>query len=143
MEKRSEKKAEAPAYTASLHPDKRTFVWGGLDNMLHVCNYETGDQLEEYKGHFGPVHCVRYSPDGEVRSMRPMIRGKSSLRDAPCSPRRSTPLDRRMAQFGCGRLELELTMGCGGLLNRQNLIRSDASKVTVFPFVALSQHLKN
>eukprot|EP00037_Helgoeca_nana_P025372 m.277048 g.277048 ORF g.277048 m.277048 type:complete len:325 (-) comp26929_c0_seq13:4760-5734(-) len=66
MEKLKEKKTEAPTFTASLHPDSRTYVWGGLDNMLHVCNYETGEQLEEYKGHFGPVHCVRYSPDGEV-----------------------------------------------------------------------------
>jgi serine-threonine kinase receptor-associated protein len=56
----------APAYTASRHPDGKTFVWGGIDNLLHVVNYETGEQQEEYKGHFGPVHCVRYSPDGEM-----------------------------------------------------------------------------
>lgn len=60
------KTMEAPVYSASLHPDKKTFVWGGIDNMLHVVDYETMEQQEEYKGHFGPVHCVRYSPDGEV-----------------------------------------------------------------------------
>ena len=44
---------EAPTYSVSRHPDGKTFVWGGLDNMLHVVDYESGKQLEEYKGHFG------------------------------------------------------------------------------------------
>eukprot|EP00054_Salpingoeca_dolichothecata_P021512 m.137882 g.137882 ORF g.137882 m.137882 type:complete len:333 (-) comp24010_c0_seq1:143-1141(-) len=55
-----------PVETATLHPDRKTFVWGGADNYLHVLDYETGNQLEEYKGHFGPVHCCRFSPDGEI-----------------------------------------------------------------------------
>eukprot|EP00040_Diaphanoeca_grandis_P025063 m.138429 g.138429 ORF g.138429 m.138429 type:complete len:320 (-) comp29994_c1_seq1:42-1001(-) len=66
MELIKEKKMESPVHSASLHPDGKTFVWGGMDNMLHVVDYESCEQLEEYKGHFGPVHCVRYSPDGEV-----------------------------------------------------------------------------
>ena len=55
-----------PVFTASIHPDKKTFVWGGQDNMLHVVDFESLQQLEEHKGHFGPVHCVRFSPDGEI-----------------------------------------------------------------------------
>lgn len=66
FERQREVQVKSPVYTASLHPDIKTFVWGGLDNMLHVVDYETGEQREEYKGHFGPVHCVRYSPDGEI-----------------------------------------------------------------------------
>ena len=42
-------------YSASLHPDGKTFVWGGIDNLLHVCNYESMEQQEEYKGHFGKL----------------------------------------------------------------------------------------
>lgn len=53
-------------YSASLHPDKSCFVVGGEDFKLRKCDYTSGSELESYKGHFGPVHCVRYSPDGEV-----------------------------------------------------------------------------
>ncbi|XP_065909185.1 serine-threonine kinase receptor-associated protein-like [Dysidea avara] len=53
-------------YSASLHPDKSCFVAGGEDFKLRKCDFVTGNELESYKGHFGPVHCVRYSPDGEV-----------------------------------------------------------------------------
>ena len=28
--------------------------------------YSVTSATESYKGHFGPVHCVRYNPDGEV-----------------------------------------------------------------------------
>ncbi|XP_046845210.1 serine-threonine kinase receptor-associated protein-like [Xenia sp. Carnegie-2017] len=53
-------------YSASLHPDKSCFVAGGEDFRLFKFDYETGKELESYKGHFGPVHCVRFSPDGEL-----------------------------------------------------------------------------
>lgn len=66
LELQKEFTVSCAAYAASLHPDKQIFVWGGEDNYLHVVDYATGEQKEEYKGHFGPVHCVSFSPDGEV-----------------------------------------------------------------------------
>ncbi|KAK3727345.1 hypothetical protein QZH41_020380, partial [Actinostola sp. cb2023] len=53
-------------YSASLHPNKSCYVVGGEDFKLYKFDYETGNELESYKGHFGPVHCVRFSPDGEL-----------------------------------------------------------------------------
>jgi len=53
-------------YAASLHPDKKYYVCGGEDFLLYKVDIETGRQLESYKRHFGPVHCVTYSPDGEL-----------------------------------------------------------------------------
>eukprot|EP00124_Ichthyophonus_hoferi_P000491 Ihof_evm21s18 gene=Ihof_evmTU21s18 len=50
--------------SASLHPEKKRFVCGGEDFYLHVFDYETMEEKEVYKGHHGPVHAVRYSPDG-------------------------------------------------------------------------------
>lgn len=62
------KSFEAPASisSASLHPEKECVVAGGDDFKLYKYDYNTGEELESYKGHFGPVHCVRFSPDGEL-----------------------------------------------------------------------------
>ncbi|KAG9345655.1 hypothetical protein JZ751_008799 [Albula glossodonta] len=62
------KTVDAPAsiHSASLHPEKEFFVAGGDDFKLYKYDYSTKEELESYKGHFGPVHCVRFSPDGEL-----------------------------------------------------------------------------
>ena len=56
----------SPTYTASLHQDRDIFVCGGEDLKLYKFDYQTGLEIENFKGHFGPVHCVRFSPDGEL-----------------------------------------------------------------------------
>eukprot|EP00096_Caligus_rogercresseyi_P008280 TRINITY_DN2685_c0_g1_i1.p1 TRINITY_DN2685_c0_g1~~TRINITY_DN2685_c0_g1_i1.p1 ORF type:complete len:337 (-),score=120.55 TRINITY_DN2685_c0_g1_i1:675-1685(-) len=53
-------------YSASYLPQKNTFVAAGEDFILYKYNYETGEEQDNFKGHFGPVHCVRFSPDGEL-----------------------------------------------------------------------------
>ncbi|NP_001090526.1 serine/threonine kinase receptor associated protein S homeolog [Xenopus laevis] len=58
--------APAPINSASLHPDKECIVAAGDDFKLYKYDFTTGEELESYKGHFGPVHCVRFSPDGEL-----------------------------------------------------------------------------
>ena len=59
---------EAPATinSASLHPEKEFLVAGGDDFKLYKYDCNSGEELESYKGHFGPIHCVRFSPDGEL-----------------------------------------------------------------------------
>lgn len=52
--------------TACLHNDLKTFVAGGEDLKMYKYDYETGEELEAHKGHFGPIHIVRFSPDGEL-----------------------------------------------------------------------------
>lgn len=52
--------------TASLHPDKHIFVCGGDDFKMYKYDYITGNEIESFKGHFGPVHSVSFSPDGEL-----------------------------------------------------------------------------
>jgi len=50
--------------SASLAPDRSAFVVGGTDFWVRVYDFNTGKEQEVLKGHHGPVHCVRYSPDG-------------------------------------------------------------------------------
>lgn len=52
--------------SVSLNPSKTYFVAGGQDFLMYKYDYITGTQLDSSRGHFGPVHCVRFSPDGEV-----------------------------------------------------------------------------
>lgn len=52
--------------SACLHSNMKTFVAGGEDLKMYKYDYETGEELEAHKGHFGPIHIVRFSPDGEL-----------------------------------------------------------------------------
>lgn len=65
-EKLKEVSIPSPVYSASLIKDNSIFVCGGEDLKLYKYNYELGIEIESFKGHFGPVHCVRFSPDGEL-----------------------------------------------------------------------------
>jgi len=53
--------------SASLHPTLRDrFVVGSTDDeWVHPHGLDGGER-EVHKGHHGPVHCVEYSPDGEM-----------------------------------------------------------------------------
>lgn len=52
--------------SASLAPGRAAFVCGGEDLKVYKFDYNSGNEIECNKGHFGPVHCVRWSPDGEL-----------------------------------------------------------------------------
>jgi serine-threonine kinase receptor-associated protein len=66
MDKIKEYETPTHVLSATLHPDKTVFVCGGEDFKMYKYNYADGEEIESFKGHFGPVHCVRFSPDGEL-----------------------------------------------------------------------------
>lgn len=66
FEKIKEYSVPSQVNSASLHPDQSVFVCGGDDFKMYKFDYETGSEIESFKGHFGPVHCVQFSPDGEL-----------------------------------------------------------------------------
>jgi len=53
-------------HCVTLHPTERVFVCAGENFILYKYSIDSGVELESVKGHFGPVHCVQFSPDGEV-----------------------------------------------------------------------------
>ena len=53
--------------SAAMHPilGDRFVAGSTTDPWVHVYDPD-GKELEVLKGHHGPVHCVAYSPDGEM-----------------------------------------------------------------------------
>ncbi|BET01776.1 serine-threonine kinase receptor-associated [Nesidiocoris tenuis] len=66
LTKLNEFKVPTIVNSASLLPGKAIFVCGGDDLKMYKFDYNTGLELESFKGHFGPIHCVKFSPDGEL-----------------------------------------------------------------------------
>ncbi|CAK1596280.1 unnamed protein product [Parnassius mnemosyne] len=66
MRKMREFPVPTKCLSASLAPSRATFVCAGEDLKVYKFDYNTGTELESNKGHFGPVHIVRWSPDGEL-----------------------------------------------------------------------------
>lgn len=55
-----------PMNTASLHPTENIIVCGGDDHLVYRIDSTSGEILEACKGHFGPIHCVRFAPHGQL-----------------------------------------------------------------------------
>eukprot|EP01041_Mallomonas_annulata_P000063 gene63-69_t len=51
---------------ASMHPNGTKFIAGGSDLWLREFDTTSGEVLRTFKGHHGPVRCVRYHPNGNV-----------------------------------------------------------------------------
>lgn len=83
-----------------LHPTEADkFVAGSIDDeWVRIYDYNTAEVLELNKGHHGPVHCVSYTPDGEVAA--------SGSEDGRCP----TLIQ---ARFGCGRRIRAKSTGSG------------------------------
>lgn len=53
--------------SASVHPIwQDRFITGSTSDEWVRVHGINGEEKEVFKGHHGPVHCVEYSPDGEV-----------------------------------------------------------------------------
>lgn len=55
-----------PLSAVSIHPNKSVFVCSDENFTLYKYSVNNGVELESFKGHFGPVHCIQFSPDGEI-----------------------------------------------------------------------------
>jgi len=55
---------EFNTHSASLCESKNCFASGGEDMWVRLHDYGTGAEKDCNKGHHGPVHCVRFAPEG-------------------------------------------------------------------------------
>jgi len=54
-------------HLSSILPYFHLFLFqGGSDLWLREFDYQTGEVLRIFKGHHGPIRCVRYHPSGTV-----------------------------------------------------------------------------
>jgi serine-threonine kinase receptor-associated protein len=51
---------------ASMHPNGTKFITGGSDLWLREFDLHSKELLRTFKGHHGPVRCVRYHPNGNM-----------------------------------------------------------------------------
>ncbi|KAJ2449533.1 Actin- protein 6 [Coemansia sp. RSA 2336] len=52
---------------AAINPTRTRMVVGSKSDLLiRCCNFDTGKQIDAYKGHHGSVHDACFSPDGQV-----------------------------------------------------------------------------
>eukprot|EP01025_Chloroclados_australasicus_P034988 TRINITY_DN3571_c0_g1_i1.p1 TRINITY_DN3571_c0_g1~~TRINITY_DN3571_c0_g1_i1.p1 ORF type:complete len:321 (+),score=19.81 TRINITY_DN3571_c0_g1_i1:124-1086(+) len=49
---------------ASISPDGRLMAAGGSDMRVHLYDIKSNQQIDCCKGHHGPIHSVRFAPDG-------------------------------------------------------------------------------
>lgn len=54
-----------PVEAASYCPAKRRVAAGGEDMWVRLHNFDDGQEVECSKGHHGPVHTVRFGPEGK------------------------------------------------------------------------------
>jgi serine-threonine kinase receptor-associated protein len=54
-----------PVEAASFCPTRRRFAAGGGDMWVRLHDWESGAELECNKGHHGPVHTIRFGPEGK------------------------------------------------------------------------------
>jgi serine-threonine kinase receptor-associated protein len=56
-----------PPSSASIHPlSQDRFITGSLTDEWVRVHAMDGQEADILKGHHGPVHCVEFSPDGEM-----------------------------------------------------------------------------
>ena len=55
-----------PIEGASYSPAMNKLAMGGADMWVRLFDYDTMEELACHKGHHGPVHCVRFAPNGDA-----------------------------------------------------------------------------